>query len=147
MPKAANTPSDPLGRFNFLLEIDGITAAAFSEVSGLSCEVDVIEYREGGEKAGTVRKIPGLRKYTNITLKRGMTSDKSLWNWFNSVATGNVQRANGSIVLLDSTRQPVLRWNFRNGWPRKWEGPALNARSSDVAIETLEIAHEGLELE
>jgi phage tail-like protein len=147
MPKSASTQTNPYGRFNFLLEIDGIAAAGFSEVSGLSCEIDVIEYREGNGKTTTLRKIPGLRKYTNITLKRGMTTDTSLWNWFKSVAEGNAQRADGSILLLDLAGQPVLRWNFHNGWPRKWEGPTLNAKASDVAIETLEIAHEGLDLE
>ena len=133
--------------FNFLVEIDGIAKAAFEEVSGLSAEVDVIEYREGSDKAGTVRKLPGLIRYSSITLKRGFTQDKSLWTWFKTVLDGTVQRANGSIVLLDSSRNSVLRWIFREGWPSKWEGPSLNGKTSDVAIEMLVIEHEGLELE
>lgn len=148
MPKnTANAQSDPYGKFNFLLEIDGVVQAAFSEVSGLSSETEIIEYREGSDKLSSVRKLPGLTKFANIVLKRGLTTDKSLWNWRKSVVDGNVQRANGSIVLLDAARQPVMRWNFRRGWPSKWEGPALNAKSSEVAIETIEIAHEGLDLE
>lgn len=86
-------------------------------------------------------------KYNNITLKRGWTQDRSLWDWRKKVIDGKTQRAGGSIVLLDEARQEALRWNFREGWPSKWEGPALNAKTSEVAIETLEIAHEGVELE
>lgn len=135
---------DPYGAFRFLVEIDGIVAAGFSECSGLTAEIDIIEYREGGDPT-TARKIPGLRKYTSIVLKRGLTNDKSLWNWFKNVLDGNVQRANGSIVLLDASGNEVARWNFHNGWPSKWEGPTLNAKANEVAIETLEISHEGFE--
>ena len=85
-------------------------------------------------------------KYNNIVLKRGWTKDRSLWNWRKKVIDGKTQRAGGAIVLLDEARQPALRWKFREGWPSKWEGPALNGKTSEVAIETLEIAHEGLEL-
>jgi len=137
--------NDPYSRFNFLLEIDGVVKAGFSEVSGLSTETDVLDYREGNEPA-TVRKLPGLTRYSNITLKRGVTKDKSLWQWRKAVIDGKVQRSSGSVILLDESRQPVLVWNFREGWPCKWEGPSLNAKTSDVAIETIEIAHEGLEL-
>ena len=144
MPNA-NPRNDPYSRFNFLLEIDGVVRAGFSEVSGLSTETDVIDYREGNEPA-TVRKLPGLTRYSNITLKRGVTNDKSLWQWRKAVIDGKVQRSSGSVILLDESRQPVLVWNFREGWPCKWEGPSLNAKTSDVAIETIEIAHEGLEL-
>ena len=143
----ANTRTDPYGRFNFLLEIDGMVKAAFTEVSGLATETEVIEYREGNEAVNTPRKIPGLTKYRNLVLKRGVTADKSLWNWYKTVIDGQVQRRNGSIVLLDASRNEILRWNFRNAWPRKWEGPALKATGHEVAIETIEIAHEGLDLE
>jgi phage tail-like protein len=136
---------DPYKAFTFLVEIDGIARAAFSEVSGLESETAVIEYRLGGE-LNTVRKLAGLTKYSNIVLRRGVTKDDELWNWRQAVVDGNVERRNGSITLLDDARNEVVRWNFRNGWPCKWEGPALNAKSNEVAIETLEIAHEGLEL-
>jgi phage tail-like protein len=79
-------------------------------------------------------------------LKRGYTADKSLWNWRKKVIDGQTSRTNGSIVLLDEARNPALTWHFREGWPSKWEGPALNGKTSDVAIESLEICHEGLEL-
>lgn len=138
--------NDPYGQFNFLIEIDGVVKGGFSEASGLTTDTNVIEYREGAEQHGTTRKLPGLMKYNNIVLKRGWTKDKSLWAWRKKVIDGKTQRNSGSIVLLDEARNEALRWNFREGWPSKWEGPALNAKTSEVAVETLEIAHEGLEL-
>jgi phage tail-like protein len=142
---AAAQRNDPYKNFNFVVEIDGIARAAFSEVSGLESETTVVEYRSGSE-FGT-RKLPGLTKYANIVLKRGLTQDADLWNWRQSVIEGNLERRNGAIILLDDSRQQVLRWTFREGWPCKWQGPALNAKNSEVAIELLEIAHEGLALD
>ena len=138
--------TDPYGAFNFLIEIDGVTVAGFSECSGLSSEVAVIEYREGGDRAGT-RKLPGLRKFTNITLKRGLTANRDLWQWHKAVASGTPDRRNGRIVLLDGEHQPVAAFRFVNGWIAKWEGPTLKATGNDVAIESIEIVHEGLDLE
>jgi phage tail-like protein len=143
----AGTRNDPYAQFNFLIEIDGVTRAGFSEASGLTTDSNIIEYREGNEQHGTVRKLPGLIKYNNIVLKRGWTQDKSLWDWRKKVIDGETQRTTGTITLLDESRKPALRWNFREGWPSKWEGPAMNGKTSEVAIETMEIAHEGLELE
>lgn len=136
---------DPYKAFNFLVEIDGIAVAAFSEVSGLESETEVIEYRVGSEKTNTVRKLPGLTKYANIVLRRGVTQDADLWNWRKSIVDGEIDRRNGSIILLDDKRTEVVRWHFRDGWICKWEGPTLNARANEVAIESIEIAHEGLE--
>ena len=138
--------TDPYPAYNFLVEISGITKGSFCEVSGLDSCIDVIEYRTGDAKENTVRKLVGLRKFSNITLKRGYTSDLSLWNWYDSIAQGNLQRANGSITLLDEQRNPVLVWTFKRGWPCKYEGPHLNAKTSEVAIETVEICHEGFTL-
>ena len=143
---ASSARNDPYKVFNFIVEIDGINAAGFTECSGLSTTTDVIEYREGNERSGA-RKLPGLTKFTNIVLKRGMTRSRDLWNWRKTVIDGAVERKSGAIVLLADDRTPVGRFRFRDGWPTKWEGPALNAKSSEVAIETLEIAHEGLEVE
>jgi phage tail-like protein len=142
----AGQRSDPYSAFNFLVEIDGVTVAGFSECSGLTTETDVIEYRTGAEDI-TARKLPGLKKFTNISLKRGYTDSKELWEWRKKVLDGQTERQSGSIVLLSESRTPALRWNFREGWPSKWEGPTLNAKNNEVAIETLEIAVEGLELE
>jgi len=138
--------NDPYGQFNFIVEIDGVVQGGFSEASGLSTDTTVIEYREGNEIT-TTRKLPGLMKYNNIVLKRVWTQNDALWKWRQKVINGKTERQSGSIVLLDEARNPALRWNFREGWPSKWEGPALNAKTSEVAIETLEICHEGLELE
>jgi phage tail-like protein len=138
---------DPYGQFNFQIELSGIgIVGGFSEVSGLTTDSNIIEYREGSEKFGTVRKLPGLIKYSNIVLKRGWTQDQSLWTWRKLVLDGQTSRTHGSIILLDESRAVALRWNFREGWPSKWEGPALNGKTSEVAIEMMEIAHEGLEL-
>jgi phage tail-like protein len=135
--------NDPYKAFNFLVEIEGVARAAFSEVNGLESETAVIEYRSGAENV--MRKLPGRTRFKNIVLRRGVTQDRELWDWRQSIVEGNPDRRNGSIILLDDQRTEVVRWNFRNGWPCKWEGPALNAKANEVAIETLEIAHEGLE--
>ncbi len=143
---ATGDRNDPYSAFNFLVEIDGVTVAGFSEASGLNNETDIVEYRNGSEDI-TVRKLPGLKKFTNISLKRGFTDSKDLWDWRKKVMDGKTERKSGSIVLLNEAREPALRWNFREGWPSKLEGPSLNAKSSDVAIETLEIAVEDIQLE
>ena len=143
---------DPYTALNFQVVITGVLddgksiRGSFAEVSGLEVEVSVIEYRNGSEDT-TVRKLPGLRKFTNITLKRGVIGDLTLWTWIKSVLDGQVLRADGTITLLDESGQPVMRWKFRRGWPCKWTGPTLNAAKNEVAIETLEICHEGLELD
>jgi phage tail-like protein len=109
-------------------------------------EIEVIEYRNGSEDI-TVRKLPGLRKFTNITLKRGVIGDLTFWNWLVSAMNGQVQRANGSIILLDENRNEVMRWIFRRGWPCKWTGPVFNAKGNEIAIESIEICHEGLSID
>jgi phage tail-like protein len=91
--------------------------------------------------------LPGLRKHSRLVLKRGFTRDRSLWEWHRAVLDGDTQRRVVTITLLDAARHPVARWRFVEGWPAKWQGPELNAQSSDVLIETLEIAHEGIELD
>jgi phage tail-like protein len=140
---------DPYRNFNFLVEIDGITQASFQECTGgLSSEIDVTEYREGGyspEHGNTVVKLPGLTKYANITLKWGITDSKDLFDWHKKASIGTIERKNGSIILLNEAGEEAIRWNFFNGWPAKWKGPDFTAKSSDIAVETLEIAHEGIE--
>jgi phage tail-like protein len=134
---------DPYGNFNFLVEIDGITRAAFQQASGFDSTIDVIEHREGGENT-TPRKLPGMTKYSNISLKWGLTDDRDLYDWHRQAVLGNIQRKNGSIILLDRQGNEKIRWNFVNAWPSKWDGPDFNAEGNDVAIETLELAHEGV---
>lgn len=143
MPTGAR--KDPFGNFNFRLEIGGFQRAAFHEASGFDSTIDVTEHREGGENT-TVRKLPSLTKYSNITLKWGVTDDRELYNWHRQWVTGDAaaQRVNGSVVLLDRAGQEKVRWNFVNAWPAKWTGPSFQAEGNDVAIETLELAHEGV---
>lgn len=141
---ATGDRKDPFRSYNFIVEIDGITRAGFRECSGLDSSQDPIDYREGNQRQ-TTRKLPGLRKHSNIVLKWGMvTDDKELWDWRQTVIDGNVSRRNGSIVLIDDQGGEKARWNFVDGWPSKWTGPGLNATGNEVALETLEIVHEGL---
>jgi phage tail-like protein len=137
--------SDPFGNFNFLVEIDGIVRAAFHEASGLDSTIDVIEHREGNDPV--MRKYPGQVKYSNLTLKWGIASDTDLYAWHQQWAIGDpaAKRLTGSVVLYDRQGKTELaRWNFVNAWPAKWTGPTFNAESNDIAIETLELAHEGI---
>ena len=143
---------DPYGANSFLVVVDGVSddpagaRGSFAEVSGLEVEIDVIEYRNGSEDI-TVRKLPGLAKYSNITLKRGVTGDLTFWNWIRSGISGQVLRRDMSVTLLDESHQEVMRWKVRRAWPCKWSGPNLKAGESEVAIESLEIAHEGFEID
>ncbi len=136
--------TDPLGAYNFRVEIDGLNVAFFSEVSGLETEIDVIEYRTGGD-LNHLRKLPGLRKYSNITLKRGIVQSDDLWQWHKAALDGNVERRSGSIILLEDNREEAMRWNFFEAWPSKYSGPFLRATSSEVAIETLTLVCERIE--
>jgi phage tail-like protein len=133
---------DPFKGYNFKIEVGGITRAGFREASGLEPAQDPSESRDGVDKL-TARKLPSLNK--TITLKRGVTNDAELWAWRKKSIEGTVDRKNGSIVLTDDTGEEKVRWNFVKGWPTKWTGPSFSAAGNEVAIETLEITHEGLE--
>ncbi|HSA50430.1 MAG TPA: phage tail protein [Yinghuangia sp.] len=135
---------DPFVNFNFLVELDGIARGAFQEVTGLDATVDVVEHREGGWNI-TPHKFPGQNKFANIVLKWGMATDTELYEWHRQIVDGAILRRNGSVILLDRRAQEVSRWNFVRAWPTKYTGPTLNAEADDIAIESLEIVHEGLE--
>ena len=135
---------DPYPNYNFLVEIDQIERASFQECSGFDSTIDVIEHREGGDNT-TLRKIPGMTKYSNISLKWGMAKDMELYQWHRDAIQGKLARKSGSIVVLDQQGNEVGRWNFFNAWPTKYDGPDFNAEGTDIAIETLELAHEGVE--
>jgi phage tail-like protein len=135
---------DPYSNFRFLVEIDGIVGAGFSECSGFGSNVEVVEYREGGDFP-TVRKLPGKLSYPDITLKWGATDDARLYNWHKSVLDGKIDRKNGSIIVLDDTGQQKTRWNFFGAWPSKYDAPDFNAKGNDVSIDTLTISYERLE--
>jgi phage tail-like protein len=138
---------DPYRSFNFQLEIDGVPLGAFSEASGFTAEGDAVDYREGTDKQLNVRKLPGLRKYTNIMLKRGYTKDLALWRWYQSAVAGIPDRRNVTIVLMNEAHQPVLRWHAEAAWVNKIEAPQFKAAGNEVAMESVEIVHEGLTVE
>jgi phage tail-like protein len=135
---------DPYLTHNFLIRIDKTVLGGFSDVTGLTHDTDIIPYREGIDLNLNVRQLIGLRKYNAIVLKRGYTTSRGLWLWRLNVVNGIADRRNGSILLLNEVRQRVVEWHFENGWISKYEGPALNAKGNDVAIESIEITHEGL---
>ena len=139
---------NPYPNHNFEVSIVGVTddSLGFSEVELPSGEIKVLEYREGRDPT-TVHKLPGLVSYPNVTLKRGINGYLELYNWWKSARDGSIQRADVSIKLLDEQHQEVMRWNLRRAWPVKIEAGPLNAQGNEVAIETLELAHEGFELE
>jgi phage tail-like protein len=143
---------DPYGGYNFEILINGISddgtavKGSFAEASGLEVDIQPIEYRNGAEDI-TMRKVPGLKKFPNISLKRGILGDPALWKWIQEAMDGKVHRTEGSVVLLDENKQEVMRWNFKRGWPCKWTGPGLNAKNNEIGMETLEICHEGLQLD
>ncbi|NJN18732.1 MAG: phage tail protein [Oscillochloris sp.] len=146
---ALDDRNDPLPAFNFvvqLLESSGgrRTVAGFSECGGLDSTLEVQEYQEGGVN-DRVRKFPSRFSFSNITLKRGISTNPTLREWHLNLLRGISDRRDGLIILLNERREPVLAWKFERGLPIKWSGPTLNAGTSEVAIETLEIAHEHLE--
>ncbi|MCH5271850.1 MAG: phage tail protein [Lachnospiraceae bacterium] len=133
----------PHGKFRYKVEIDGLEAGGFSEVTGFDASIDVIEYREG-DMVTTPMKIPGLKKYGNITLKQGLATSRVLYDWITAGITGAVDRKTLTITLLDEEEAPAASWQVINAWPTKYTAPDFNATSSEIAIETLEIAHEGM---
>lgn len=142
----AATRIDPFRGYNFRVEIDSTSVASFRECSGLTASTDAVDYREGTDVPLSVRKLTGLRKFTNITLKRGFTLNEDLWKWYKNVLNGIPDRRNGAVILQDEEHNDRLRWNFTNAWISKWEGATMNATSNDVAIESIEITPERIEL-
>lgn len=133
----------PHGRFRYKVEIDGLDAGGFSEVSGFDLSIDVMEYREG-DSVQTPMKMPGLRKYSNIVLKQGLADSMVLYDWITTGVDGAVERKTITITLLDEEEAPAASWQVINAWPTRYTAPDFDARASEVAIETLEIAHEGM---
>jgi len=137
---------NPYPNHSFAVDLGTGDAIGFSEVDLPSGEIEVIEYREGNEIA-RARKLPGLATYANVTLKRGVTGNLELFEWWRSVRDGQLLRRKVTITLLDEQRQPVQRWVLRDAWPAKLDYSPLNALGNEVVIETLELAHEGFETE
>jgi phage tail-like protein len=137
----------PLPAFSFSVEWGG-NRIGFTEVAGLTQENQLIEYRDGSFPEYSSIKMPGLRKFNNITLKRGITkSDNEFFNWLSTVKMNTVERRDLVISLLNEEHEPVMVWKVQNAFPVKVEGPGLKATGNEVAIESIEIAHEGLEVQ
>ena len=134
----------PLPKFHFQVEWAG-TRLGFTEVSGLTVETEVIEYREGNLPEFNKLKMPGMQKFGNITMKRGtFKGDNDFYLWWNTVALNTIERRNLTISLLNESHQPVVVWSVKNAWPTKVQSTDLKGDGNEVAIETIEIAHEGL---
>jgi phage tail-like protein len=138
---------NPYPNFNFLVEIGGDTVAGFSEVELPEGRVEVVEYREGSDKTTQPRRLPGRVSHGPLVLRRGLDGRGDLFQWWRAVRDGAYERRTVVVVLLDEARDPVASWRFRNAWPAAYRPSPLNARGNDVAVETLELAHEGFELE
>lgn len=136
--------TDPYRGFNFKVEIDGVSRNGFRECTGLDAATAPVDYREGIEKGNVVRKLTGLNTYSPITLKWGITDDKSLWEWRDKVIQGKTERKNVSVILMDEAGEEKKRWNLVQAWPSKYVAPSFNATANEVAIETLEIQNEGM---
>lgn len=133
---------DPYQSFNFLIEVQGLIAGGFSEVSGIQAETEVEEIKEGGVN-DHVHKLPKATKYPNVAFKRGITDSDTLWRWHQDVIAGKFERRTVFVVLRDASGDEKWRWSFIDAYPVKWIGPDLKADSSAVAIESLELAHDG----
>jgi len=134
---------DHIGHFNFKVEIEGVTQAAFKNVEGLDAETEIIEFQDGDDIV--LRKRPGRTKYSNIVLKRGYVSSDELWKWRETVIKGKVERKSGSIILCNDNGAEVMRYNFFEAWPCKWKGMTLDGKGTDVAVEEIELAVERIE--
>lgn len=145
----ALSTGDPVATRLFGIEIDGVTIAQFKEVTGITTMIQVIDHRENTQGGMPIqRKLPGNSSGGDITLKRGKSSDRSLWMWFKQVRDGDIAgaRRNGSIILYDYERGEVARYNFSNGWPSKLSISNLSAPGTDVVIEECVIVHEGFDM-
>jgi phage tail-like protein len=140
--------AEVLGALRWYLEIDGITEGVFKDVSGLDSETEVIEHRVTGKGGNLIiTKIPGILKWPNIVMKRGITDDRRLHDWRSKIEDGQVEtnRKNGTITLYAPDGTAVAKYSFKRAWPCKFKGPALDSSKNELAIESLELAHEGME--
>jgi len=144
--------NNPYGAFNYLVSLgtgdESTVIAGFSDVSGLGSEINYSEYRNGNDKANTVRKVANTFKNDDITLKRGLIGSNDLFQWVKQVREGTHERRTVVITLLDEARQAVMTFKLLNAQPKKWVGPTLAAKGGgEVAMEELHLVHEGVEVE
>lgn len=137
----------PVSVFHFQVEWGG-NRIGFTEVTGLSVELQNIDYREGNSLEYQVTKMPGIPQYSNITLKRGIfRGDNEFFQWLNTVKLNNIERRDLTISLLNEEHEPVVSWKVKDAFPKKVEGPTLNSTGNEVAVESIELCHEGLTIE
>jgi phage tail-like protein len=145
-PGAMGAIPDPYRAYNFKLDIGGDTAGHFTEVSGLGARVESIAYRQGGEHQ-VVHRLPGRVEYCDVTLRYGLTATRTLWTWFQTGLRGAVERKNVSVSLLNNEGSAeVMRWNLQGAWIKEWKAAALDAQGRELAVESLTLCYESLEL-
>lgn len=138
----------PMPAFYFKVEIGSLGEMAFKEISGLDVEAQIIEYRHGNSPQFSTIKMPGIKKYSNISLKKGVfAKDNALFDWFNKIKLNTIQREPVTISLLDESGNPTMVWKLTNAWPTKVTGVSLKSDGNEVAVESLDLAHEGLVIE
>jgi phage tail-like protein len=143
MPPNSHTNFQSYTNCRFYVQIDGLTQAVFTELGGLALETEVFEYQEGGNNSYSHR-LPGRAKVGNVSLKRGITQSNELFKWCRNITQGNMDKRNISVLMFDTEGTEVARWNFVKAFPVKWSGPQFQAEGHVTAIESLELAHEGL---
>lgn len=137
----------PLPKFHFQVEW-GASTVAFSEVTGLEIETEIIEYRDGANPEYLKQRMPGMQKYANITMKRGVFSgNNEFFDWWNTVKLNQIERRDLTVSLLNEEHEPVMIWKVKNAWPTKIQSTDLKADGNEVAVETVEIAHEGVTIQ
>ena len=141
----SHKPIEELTGNRFSIEVDKLLVAVFKECSGLSGEVEVETYQEGGLN-DYEHKLPGRTKFGNVTLKSGVANSMELWEWFQRVATGRGERRDVSVVMYRQNSEEAMRWNLRAAYPVKWQGPAFIAGDTNASVHSLELAHHGLAL-
>lgn len=147
MTKETTNEIWPISKFHFIVNIDGIECA-FQEVSGLETETQVIEYRKGNNKQFSTIKMPGIAKYGNITLKRGLIpNDNDFLIWYSAIKMNTIKRSTVIIKLLNEVSKPVMTWTLQNAWPTKITSTDLKSDGKGIAVETLELAYEGITIE
>ncbi|HEX2927229.1 MAG TPA: phage tail protein [Ruminiclostridium sp.] len=141
----AGERKDPFRNYRFKVQCEGLNVASFSDVSGFDAQTNSVDYREGDETLLTTRKLPGLAKYGNITLKKGVIEDLNIYNWAISMPTqGKIIRRNLTITLMDEAGTDKASWQIENAWPVKYSLSEFKAQGNEVMMETLELTHEGM---
>lgn len=149
MPDDAQRAAWPTPKFSFVVDIDGVaTSVLFQEVTGLESEAQPIEYRRGTSPSFATIKMPGLQKSGNVTLKRGIfAKDNKFFDWYQAIKRNTAKRSTVTIKLLDESGNPTMTWKLANAWPTKVSSSDLNAAGNEVAVESIELAHEGLTID